>query len=74
MNRVISVVLLGLTAILFYFALAGSHGYLQLLRTREEITSLEEKSNELGREMRQLQNKIYAINHQPGAVEKQARE
>lgn len=74
MNKVTPVVLIGLTAVLFYFALAGSHGYFQLGRSERQALALQRKTDSLDKEMRELRDRISAIESDPAALERKARE
>lgn len=74
MKHLTSLIILGFTGIVFYFALYGSHGYMHLLRSRTEAGSLQQKSESLDKEIRDLRRRIAALEQDPETLEKHARE
>jgi cell division protein FtsB len=74
MKKVTSGVLIALTIVLLYFALAGTHGYFRLQRGKGQALALQRKTDTLDKEMRELRKRISAIQNEPDALEKKARE
>ncbi len=74
MGKITPLVLIALTVVLMYFALSGSHGYFHLLRGEKQALALTRKTESLDKDMRDLRKRIQAIQDEPSALEKQARE
>ena len=74
MPKLASIVILTLAVVLFFFAIAGNHGLLQLLRVEAEVESLSKQNRDLESEIVSLNNQIHSIKTSDEVLEKTARE
>lgn len=73
-NRFASLIIIFLSLILFFLSVTGSHGFLALRKIGGEVKQLEEKNEQLSREIVDLNNKIFAIQKSDEVLEQKARE
>lgn len=74
MNRVTSIILVLLSALLFLLSMAGNHGFIHLRQLRTEAELLREKDDQLSREIAETTNKIYGAKNSDDVLEQHARE
>ena len=57
-----------------FFSLAGEEGLLKLMSVNSELRNIELQNHEIETQIFDLQNKIYAIRHDDGTLERIVRE
>jgi cell division protein FtsB len=74
MKQATSLILLSLTILILFFAIAGNNGFLQLNSLEKHKQSFEAKNNSLKTEISNLENDIYAVKNSPEVLETKARD
>ncbi len=74
MNKITSFIILGIAICILGITLVGNRGFSSLMSLDKEIHALKEENKRLKSDIVNLKNKIYAVQHDPITIEKQARE
>jgi cell division protein FtsB len=74
MGRLTSLLIVGMGILILGITVVGNRGMLHLAQIDREIHALESENQRLSSNISDIKNRIYAVQHDPLTIERQARE
>ena len=74
MGKITSFLILGMALLILCITVVGNRGLMHLDQLTREIQALEDENKRLQSNIAELKNRIYAVQHDPLTIERQARE